>query len=124
MSDIHVLTTNRKGSVSVVFHIPVPEENNSAVPPVSYRTAIVNSGKAVTSMTVGVGPGEITQAEADDIASGAVYEHSTSLPLASSGTEPAQHQAALRDLYARTKTDVLSKLQRQLKYFGHTESEV
>ena len=46
MSNWHILEqdlTNRK--LNVVFHIPVPSENNGASPPVNLRTALAESVK-------------------------------------------------------------------------------
>lgn len=125
MSDIHVLAGDGRGKFSVVMHFAVPDANNSAGGGgVSWRTALINSGiGGSTSMTIGDGPAQITQAEADLIAAGELYEHRANFPLESAGTVPASQQAALRALCVRKKAATIADLQRRLKYFGHTESE-
>ena len=120
MADIHVLTARSRGQVDVVLHVPIPVGTNSVG--TNWRTALVNSDTGGnTSLTIGEGPGQITQAEADLIASGAIFEHRTTFPLDAS--TPSGHRAALREFYAKTKTDKLASLQKQLQYFGHVENE-
>ena len=120
MADIHVLTTDKKGQVSVVLHIPIPEANN--VVGVGWRTALVNSGIGGTSsMAEGTGPGEITTAELALIATGALFEHRATFPLDSSA--PGQYAADLQALFATQEIAAIAALQVKLKYFGHTGDE-
>lgn len=122
MSDIHVLTNNGKGYVSVILHIPIPDETNSDN--VSSRTALINSRiGGNTSLIEGVGPGHISTAEKAKIESGELHEYRTTFPLESAGTDSAQQRVALRALYASRKIQVLAGLQREVRYFGHTEDE-
>lgn len=121
MSDIHVLTGD--GSQQrVVMHLPVPNTNNEVG--VNYRTALVNSGLGgATTMTEGSGAGQINTVEKAKVEAGEVYEHSTTFELEGVGASTASQQAALRAAFTREKTAVVDKIQRQLKFFGHTESE-
>jgi hypothetical protein len=123
MSDIHVLTGDGM-TWSVVMHIPVPDANNSVG--VNYRMALVNSGLGgTTSLTedAGPGPGQISAAEKAQVEAGELYEHRVGFLLESGGTSQAEQRAALRGRYTREKAVEIARLQRQLRYFGHTESE-
>ena len=122
MSNIHVLTDDGRGKVSVVMHFAVPDADNAVG--VNWRAALVNSGVGgSSSMTVGAGAGQILQPEVTQIELGAVYEHRATFPLESAGTGAPGQQAALRALYTREKAAEIAGLQRRLKYFGHTESQ-
>ncbi len=124
MSNIHVLVGDGRGKVSVVMHFAVPGTDNSASPGVNWQTALVNSGiGGNTSMPIGTGPAQITQAEADSIAAGELFEHRANFPLESAGTRAAGQRVALRAFYVREKAAVIADLQKRLKYTGHTESE-
>ncbi len=122
MADMHVLTSGH-GEWRVVMHFAVPDANNAVT--VNYRAALVSSGLGgTTALTEGTGPGEIPTAEKGQVESGAMYEHSASFRVESGGTSNAQLQAALREFYTQEKDHIIARLQRQLRYFGHTESEV
>ena len=125
MADIHVLTT-RNGIASVVWHFPVADANNDVG--VNYRDALVTSGMGgSTSMTEGVGPGQITAEEKALVESGAVLEVTKTLKkgmLASGGSTPAEMESTLRVFYARDKalhTDIVAQ---SLQYYGYTTDEV
>jgi len=123
MSNIHVLT-GRPNRWLIVLHIPVPDINNSVG--VSYRTALVNSGRGGTSvLSVGEipeapGPGEIAQSELDLIETGEVFEHVESFLLESGGTTNPQLLASLDAFYNLRDGQVLLREQDILRYFGFT----
>lgn len=72
MSKIHVLQGAGPNLYQVVIHAPAPVGNNDAG--VSWATAISNSGHNTSVMPVGNGPGQISQAELNQIQSGSVIE--------------------------------------------------
>jgi len=78
MADIHVLDMNRN-ELRVVFHIPVPDANNVAG--VSYREALVHSGRAGKSVLLDAADPdnprgwEIGANEKTALSSGAMLEH-------------------------------------------------
>lgn len=122
MADVHVISGDGIDQINVVLHIDVPNTNNQVSQ--NYRTALVNSGLGgTTSMTIGTGPAQILQAEADQITAGEVYEYTTNFPLESAGTEPAAQRASLLAFYASKKTEIQAILQGKLKYTGYTENE-
>jgi len=122
MSNIHILTGDGKNKWTAVFHIAVPDTNNSVS--VNYRTGLINSGLGGTStMAEGDGPGQITTAELAQIASGELYECSVPLLIETGGTSVPELRTMLRSQYTKKKNAVLSDLQTRLRYFGHTESE-
>lgn len=122
MADIHVQTGDGT-HWQIVMHLPVPNQNNAVA--VNYRNALVNSGiGGSTVLTEGVGAGQITTAEKDQIAFGELYEHVEQFRAESGGTSGPELQAALRQFYVQEKAHVTAHLQRRLRYFGHTESEV
>ncbi len=118
MSSLHVLSGNGSGLYQVVIHTPTPVGNNSVG--VSWATALINSGMAKTVMTVGVGPGQISQAEHDQIAAGTVIEAVTQWQ-----DDPTfSTQARLDDFNLRTSQASaarLAQLAAQLTYFGFTQ---
>jgi len=123
MSDIHVLSGNGTNQWDLVFHIAVPNANNSVS--ANYRTALVNSGLGgTTSMKDGDGTlGTISSAEKTSIQAGSVYEHKISFVVESGGLTAGNLQTLIRALYNREETFILAFLQQKLKYFGHTESK-
>src|SRR5688572_20004677 len=69
---MHILQNAGINLYDVVVHSPTPVGNNSAG--VSWATAVQNAGNAATQLTIGNGPGQITQAEANGVANGSVIE--------------------------------------------------
>lgn len=122
MSDIHVLAGDGRGKVSVVMHFAVPIGNNAVT--VSWQDAIVNSGLGgATSMPIGNGDLQITQAEADLIAAGTLCEIRRSFQINSIADTADVRRDALRAFCTRKKAEAIADLQRQLQYAGYTESE-
>ena len=122
MSDIHILSGDGKGRWNVIFHFAVADANNAVS--VNYRTALVNSGfGGTTSMTEGVGAGQISTAEKAQVEAGELYEYGTSLLVETGGTAALELQAMIRAEYTRLNTQIINDLQKRLKYFGHTESQ-
>ena len=73
-------------------------------------------------LTEGTGVGEISTAELANITAGSVYEEVVSYIMESGGTSSLELIATLRTLYAQKETEVIARLQAQLRYYGHTES--
>lgn len=121
MSDMHVLAGDGN-RCRVVMHFGVPDAPNSAA--VNWRIALLNSGRGgATILPDGSGPGQIAAAEKALIVNGEVVEHVVDFLLESCGTDTAAQQAALRDMYDQERTAKLADLQRELRYFGHVESQ-
>src|SRR5262249_10852203 len=117
MSNIHVLGQSGKDTYTVVVHVAVPAGNNSAG--VSWQTAVVNAGRNVTQMVAGSGAGQITPAEAAQVASGAVLEGSFQW-----GDDPTwTNQQRLDDLTLRAsqlQAELLAQTAAALKFYGFT----
>ena len=124
MADMHVVTGNENGEWDIIMHFAVPDINNDVG--VNYRTALINSGSGVTtSLPDGDGTeGTIDATEKASIESGALHEHRARFLVESGGSSNAELQTTLRAFYTQEKTRILDKLQMQLRYFGHTESEL
>ena len=121
MADIHVLDGNGT-TWRIAMHLAVPDINNPVG--VKYRTALVNSGLGgTTAMAEGVGAGQISSAEKTLVEAGELYEHIASFRAESGGTSAEDLRNALQQFYAQEKDDTIAHMQRQLRYFGHTESE-
>lgn len=126
MTEIHILTGNNAGSITIAMHVPVPDANNDVG--VNYRTALVNSGIGLdtdtgrrTTLPVGTGPGEINPAEEALIDAGELFEflESTRVPPGASNAELiviAQNQ------YALTNSNLQQQIGERLRYFGHVMS--
>lgn len=118
MSSIHVLAGSTNHLYTAVIHVATPAGNNQVG--VSWATALVNSGMNKSIMTVGVGPGQISQAEHDQIVAGTIIEAVMQWQDDPSFTT----QQRLDDFTLRTSqasTDRLNQLAAQLTYFGYTQ---
>jgi len=116
MSDYHVLTGGNQVYL-VVVHTATPAGNNLAGVP--WSSAVRYSGRNRTQMTPGTGPGQILQAEADEIGLGTILEGSFSWQPDFNATS----QERLQDLEARVenaKADIISSVQKELELFGLT----
>ena len=130
MSDIHVIDSADSDEIRLVFHYPVPDENNAVG--VNFRTAIVNSGVGQsenpdgtpgrrTIMRSGTGPGQITIAEETQLDAGELFEFVTSERVGLDFSL-AQMQAKAQAKYATDNVEVQRKIAARLKYFGATTS--
>ena len=121
MADMHV-TTGRGKEWSIVMHFDVPNVNNNV--DVNYRAALVASGLGgSTQLPEGDGSnGTIDATEKAAIAAGSIVERSVPFVVESGGTTTAELRGTLRELYAAKEASVIAELQRQLRYFGHTEA--
>lgn len=120
MADIHVLAGDGSGNWSFVFHYAVPNDDNDVG--VSIRTALVNSGiGGGTNMAEGAGPGEITTAEKSLVETGEVFEYPFSFAAESGATNNAEMVTAVKAQYTRLQSVIWARIQKQLKYYGHTE---
>lgn len=117
MARIHVLQAAGVDTYTVVVHAPTPAGNNSAG--IAWSTALANAGLATTVMTVGNGPGQISQSEANQIAAGTVLEGTMQW-----GDNPAWTNAERQADLALRANQLIAELQAryaaQLKFFGAT----
>lgn len=123
MADIHVLSGNGHGQVNVVLHFDVPAGDNAVS--VSWKDALLNSGKGgPTSMTVGDGPLQIPQAEADLIAAGDRHEIHRTFQINSIVDTADSRRDALREFCTEQKAAAILDLQGELRYAGYTEDVI
>lgn len=119
MAKIHVLELSGNNVYTVVVHATTPAGNNGAG--TAWSVAVANSGRNTTIMAVGNGAGQITQAEANQIAAGTIIEG-----VMQWGDDPAWTNAqriADLDLQAnQLVTELLARYQEELKYFGFTRN--
>lgn len=117
MARLHILQASGYNVYTVVVHAPTPAGNNLAG--VSWATALQNSGLAGTQLTIGNGPGQISQSEANQIASGTIIEAAFQW-----GDDPGwTNQQRLDDLNVRATqavNEVIAEFRQRLKFFGHT----
>lgn len=116
----HVLAVAENGrSANVIFHIPIPVENNSAS--VALRTALASYIKtqdtdgtflAFNSVFEAVGAGELTQLRA-----GELYEYRAIVKFLAADTN-GQKQTKIDNKYTELTTSVLSKIRAILKFHG------
>lgn len=122
MADIHVLAGGGRDRWTLLFHFAVPDQNNNV--DVSYRTALVNSNLGgVSSMAEGTGPGQIATAELALLQAGELYEFSLSFLAESGATNNAELLAVIRAEYTKHEIPVLSRLRKQLRYYGYTAAK-
>ena len=117
MSNIHVLAGAGLNRYTVVVHVATPAGNNAAGVP--WSTAIVNAKRNTTVLLTGNGVGQITAAEAAQVAAGTVLEGSFDW-----GDDPAwtngQRIADLDTRAAQLAAELLGRTGADLKYFGFT----
>lgn len=121
MANWHIITgDNDANSFRVVYHIPIPDENNSANPALRLRAVLISSGVGgKTMLTPGNGQdGTISTTEKNQIEGGERFEIVETV-----NTNPLE---ALADLttkinarFAILSTDKLAQLRKNLKYYGH-----
>lgn len=117
MSRLHILEANGNNVYSVVVHATTPVGNNSAG--IAWSTALQNSGLAMTRMTVGNGPGQISQAEANQVTSGALIE--ASFQWQDDPTwDTATRTADLNTRATQAVNAVIADYGARLKWFGQT----
>jgi hypothetical protein len=117
MARMHLLQSVGYNVYDVVVHAPTPNSNNAAGVP--WATAIANSGRAISSLPVGNGPGQITQSELNQVQAGTLIEARFQW-----GDDPSwTNQQRQDDLQVRAQQavqEVTALLQQQLKFFGFT----
>ena len=120
MSNYHILSADKYGnSFSVVFHIPVPDQDNDVG--YSYRTAIVEwqGGAAnIASSVPFISGAELTQMQA-----GELYEVSETF-----NSNPIETLTQKRDRldirYGELVTEVQADFQDSLGYWGYNRDVV
>jgi hypothetical protein len=119
MARIHILEGSGLNTYTVIVHGDVPAGNNVAGFP--WSDCIKNSGRNTTQMTVGTGPGQITNAEQNQIVNGTVVEAVFQWQNDPAWTA-AERNASL-DLYAtRFVAELLADLQTRLRVWGITRA--
>ena len=120
MSNYHVRNISANGrNASVIFHVPVPAENNSAS--VSLRTALSQHIKprnadgtfgTFQSQMQGVLSAELTKLRA-----GQLFEHVETVKFLAADSD-AQKQTKLDNRYTALATNVLNQVRAKLKFWG------
>ncbi|MCK5235668.1 MAG: hypothetical protein KAR06_01685 [Deltaproteobacteria bacterium] len=111
MSNYHVKTITPNGrKASVIFHIPIPVENNSAG--VALRMAVSQYIGTFKSLVPWIDAGEVTQLQ-----NGELYEHSEIVGFLAADNN-AQKQAKIDARYTALSTTILDKVRTVLKFWG------
>ncbi len=120
MSNYHVKNISENGrNATVVFHIPMPDENNSV--PVSLRLALSEYVKprnddgtygTFQSQLQGITAGELTQLQNGDL-----YERQETVKFLAADTD-GQKQTKIDDRYRTLTITALDSIRTQLKFWG------
>jgi len=117
MARLHIREQTGPNIYNVIVHSPTPAGNNSAG--VAWVAANLASNVSVTQMSIGNGVGQITNAEANQVAAGTVMETAFQW-----GDDPAWTNAErLADLEIRAAqavNDAVMTMQARLKQFGRS----
>lgn len=116
---IHILEGSGNNLYSVVVHTPAPSGNNDAG--IAWSVAIGNSGHAISVMPVGNGPGQIAQAELNQVQAGTVIE-GTFVWQDDPAWTPAERAADLDLRASQLAAELSARYQTNLKYFGMTRA--
>lgn len=114
---MHIMEQGALNQYRVIVHAPTPAGNNSAG--FLWALVLINAGLAVTSMKIGASAGQITQAEADQVAAGTMIE--TQLVWEDNPAWTAAERTA--DLNARATiavNETLTRYSALLKQYGRT----
>lgn len=111
----HILERTGIDTFRLVLHVDVPEGTNATSIP--WSVALVNSGRAHTSLSIGEGPGTLTPQEKSAIDSGRVLEGSFSFTLNPLWT-PRERAAALDGEALKLAAEMLEEMKASLKWFG------
>lgn len=119
MSDYHILQISQSDggmseNISIVFHIPVPDQNNNAG--VSYRTAIASLVDAESVSAVPWLMADFPD-EYADIQAGVIYECSRMLRLPAEWT-PTQKRDRIDAYYNTLKGELLNEAQQRFSFWG------
>lgn len=115
MSKLHILEQTSLNTYNVVVHAPTPAGNNSAG--FSWTQVLANAGLAVTRMTVGNGPGQISQNESNQVANGSIIEASFVWQDDPNLTNQ-QRQDDLQLRATQAIDDVTEQFKQRLKLYG------
>ncbi len=106
----HVKSISSDGrKANVVFHIPIPDEQNSAS--FSLRTA-VSQYKGGTSQVPWITGAELTQ-----LGTGELYEH-FEMVVFEGGASNLEKQTTIDNRYTTLSTTVLDRIRTVLKFWG------
>lgn len=113
MSKVHILESDNNFSYEIAIHFPTPVGNNSIG--LSWKSCALAEGSiGSTVLSVGTGPGDITQAEYDSIIAGDIVEVCAKI---SPGIDPTNTAVeALADLCINEWNTRMASI---LKYYGH-----
>jgi hypothetical protein len=118
MANYHVLSIDA-ARVTMVMHIAIPTGNNLVG--VSYRTALINSGRGGTSSMASdtvEGDGKISTAELTQIQAGEVYEVVRQVQIPSDLTTNTQIRDYLDSVYSQAQAGIVAELQTSLRAYG------
>ena len=117
MSNIHVLAGSGRNRYMVVVHVATPAGNNSA--DVAWSTAVINAKRNTTVLETGTAAGQITSAEAAQVAAGTVLEGSFEWDDDPAWTN-GQRTADLDTRAGQLAAELLATYGADLKFFGFT----
>jgi hypothetical protein len=115
MSKLHVLA-GAGANFTVVIHQATPAGNNSAGFP--WSAILIAAGRNVSVLTVGSGPGQITQAEMDGIAAGTIIELVSGVTELPTWTNATIRNAEIDAQAAVMMSSQLAKLSQEFKWYG------
>jgi hypothetical protein len=111
MSNYHVLDmTTKEHEVQVIFHIPIPDENNNAN--INLRTALTQYKSQKSSQVPWIGAAELT-----DMENGLLYEHRETI-MFDANLSLAQKRTIIDNRYTVLATSIVSQIRSRLKFWG------
>lgn len=116
MAKVHVLEATGRGRYRVALHTPMPAGNNAIG--VSWKSAYVAAGLAVTILPEGAGVGQITTTERNQVLAGDVIEVVTEIEEPPPGAPGA---ATITEMADKLIDERLTLLQARLKFYGYTQ---
>lgn len=120
MAKIHIISGSNN-TFQAVVHAPTPAGNNDAG--VTWKTAIANSATRVSVMPIGNGSGQITTAEANQVAGADIIEAVVPFqdnPDSDPAWDTTKRAAYLLLIGNRAIVELTDQFRRDLRLFGLT----
>jgi hypothetical protein len=122
MAHIHVLDNAGGDNFNALVHIAVPAGNNSVG--VSWKTcwlASLGAAAPASKLLVGNGPGQISQAESNQISGGDLMEFDFQFTDDPNSTQ-ATRDANIDAVALSVQTQRLADLRSRFKFYGYTRA--
>lgn len=128
MSDFHIIDQDKsERNINVIFHVPIPIENNKANPAVPLRSAISEHIKPILQDgSLGVFASKLHNIDASELLklqNGELIEIEKKVNFLA-GRNKTQKLKKINDIFNNLSTKQLNKLRKTLEFWGHSQNVI